>query len=191
MKIKKEKISIELTGIKNLMFDRFISMDGKGNVSPEEKFYFDDDENFCFPSINIMSFLSAELSGCATKSVVGRKWKGVTQAIMAFCEVLEDKIVITNESDAELNLTNSDWYVHECVAKVKKTGGLIVPSPKQRPVIPLPWKINFSMTLIENETVTIKMLKEIFEKGGLITGLGTYRPIYGKFMVTDWRVEEI
>ena len=183
------KINVKCVGTKAIMFDKFVSMDSKNVVAVEDKFYYDADKNFVIPAINIMSFLSADLTESATKRTLGRKWKSAAKAALSFIEITPELIPITNAKDEKLNLANSGWYTHLAVAKVKKTGGLIVPVAKQRPVIPVGWQVEFSMTLIENDDLSIKTLQNIFEMGGVTVGFGTYRGVYGKFVIDKWEIE--
>jgi len=71
------------------------------------------------------------------------------------------------------------------VARVKK-GNLSVPNPKERPVLSLPWNIEFDMTLLETNELSENVLRKLFEVGGLAIGLGTFRGVFGKFVVDKW-----
>ena len=68
---------------------------------------------------------------------------------------------------------------------VARLGGGI-PNPKVRPVVELPWDIEFNLTLFKNEEFKETWLKNAFMKGGIALGLGTYRGVYGKFIIEKW-----
>ena len=53
----------------------------------------------------------------------------------------------------------------------------------------MPWELNFKISVFKNDRVTPDKLCEWFQKGGLLIGLGTYRPRFGRFMVKKWEVK--
>jgi len=65
-----------------------------------------------------------------------------------------------------------------------------IPNPKERPVIELPWSMEFNVTLFNNPVVDENLLKEAFVRGGLQLGFGTFRGVYGKFSVDGWELVE-
>ena len=62
-------------------------------------------------------------------------------------------------------------------------GSRIKQEAKLRPVMNLPWFLNFRITLIKNGIITAEKIHEWTEVGGVRVGLGTYRPRYGRFFV--------
>ena len=167
------------------MFDRYVSMNGQ-EIPPESKFYVaQDGKTLIIPSANISSFLSADLTESATKRVIGKKWRAVAKAALSFVDIEPLEIPILREGKP-LTLDNADYVIDRRVARVKKTGGLIIPSEKVRPVLQLPWEISFSISLFENGDLNEMTLKRIFEDGGIAVGLGTFRGVFGKFKITKW-----
>jgi len=73
-------------------------------------------------------------------------------------------------------------YILRNVARLKDG----VPNPKVRPVLPLPWALEFQLTLLPNNQIQEQQVKNIFEEGGTAVGLGTWRGRYGKFRVVEW-----
>lgn len=57
---------------------------------------------------------------------------------------------------------------------------------KVRPVLPLPWELNFTLRFKPNEEIQEAQLKNIFELGGRSCGYGTFRGMFGKFAVAEW-----
>lgn len=51
----------------------------------------------------------------------------------------------------------------------------------RRPVVSLPWSLNFTMTINETEFVTVNRMKDWFVRGGISVGVGAYRPLFGRF----------
>jgi hypothetical protein len=183
MKTITKKVVLE--GIRPIMFDKYLSMNGQ-EVAPEEKFYLAaDGKSLILPAANISSFLSADLTESATKRVIGKKWRGVAKAALSFVDIDPIEIPITRDGKP-LTLDNSGYQVDKRVARVKKTGGLIVPSEKVRPVLATPWEMSFTITLFENPDLNEQTLRRIFEDGGISIGLGTFRGVFRKFKVTKW-----
>ncbi len=76
----------------------------------------------------------------------------------------------------------SGLYLHRSVARLDKG----IPNPKERPTLPLPWALEFTLSIFPNKEIKEEALKNLFIMGGIAIGLGTYRGRYGKFQVTKW-----
>jgi hypothetical protein len=76
----------------------------------------------------------------------------------------------------------SKIFLHQSVARLDKG----IPNPKERPVLPLPWSIDFKLTIIPNDAIKEAEIRNLTIEGGLAIGLGTYRGVYGKFQVSRW-----
>lgn len=50
------------------------------------------------------------------------------------------------------------------------------------------WKLKFTIDILDDDNISVSVLKEILEKAGATKGIGDYRPRFGRFMVT--RFEE-
>jgi len=53
-------------------------------------------------------------------------------------------------------------------------------------VIPLPWSIEFKFTLWPTREIQEQEIINLFEEGGRALGLGTFRGVFGKFIVDRW-----
>lgn len=76
----------------------------------------------------------------------------------------------------------SGVYIHRTVARLEKG----IPNPKVRPTLPLPWSLEFNLTLIPNRELQEQQLLNVFTEGLLCLGLGTFRGQYGKAEVLKW-----
>jgi hypothetical protein len=76
----------------------------------------------------------------------------------------------------------SGVYTHYAVARLDKG----IPNPKERPVLPAPWAITFTLTLFPNDEIREQEILNLFEQGGIAIGLGTFRGVFGKFTVETW-----
>jgi len=180
--MKSQKISIEVSGIRPIMFDRFASM--KTDLSPIDKCYSTEEGDLFLPAKNIMSFLTAVNTESATQRVMGKKWKPIAKAAMSFADIQPFEIPIFY---GDRRATRDDLKIVEDKAIIKK-GALSIPSEKSRPVLDKPWSMKFEIELFENNDLNEAMLKKIFIEGGLMIGFGTYRGLYGKFVVEKWTV---
>jgi hypothetical protein len=85
----------------------------------------------------------------------------------------------------ELTVDNANLKVHAAVARMMK-GSLAIPNPKERPMLDAPWELRFTLTLLETPDLNEKLLRDLFELGGLAIGLGTFRGVFGKFKIESW-----
>ena len=183
------EISVALTGKVDIMFDRYMGK-GKETAPPETKMYYaDDGETLVFPSINVLSFLTAKNTESAPKRFLGRAGNKTADAIASYVGIEPFTIPITRDGKPIVfkgwDKTDGVYHV-QSVARLK--GG--IPNDKDRPVIATPWEIAFTLSVYANdENVDPVLLRELFVKGGRAIGLGTYRHVYGKFAVTTWDVK--
>ncbi len=49
------------------------------------------------------------------------------------------------------------------------------------------WKFQFKITILDDENISVPVVKDILEKAGSTKGIGDYRPRYGRFMVTAFQ----
>jgi len=175
---------VTLTGIKPLMFDRY-SGNKLDQLEPIEKLYLaKDKKTLIIPATNIMSFLSSQNAESAPQRIMGRAWKPVAKAALSFVNIdpLEIPIIRNNEP---VTKDSEGITIDFRVARMKK-GALVIPNEKYRPVLSLPWQISFTISLFRNNHLSENILKRLFEEGGLCIGLGTYRGVFGKFIVDKW-----
>jgi hypothetical protein len=73
-------------------------------------------------------------------------------------------------------------YLDRRVARLDKG----IPNPKERPVLPLPWELSFTLSIFPNKEIKEQEIMNLFSEGGIAIGLGTFRGVYGKFEVKKW-----
>ncbi len=180
-----------LQGTADLMFDRY---PGDNNTKLEvwQKLYFapGDSKVIGIPALNILSFLSAHNTNSAPKRLRDkRKYKDIANAALSFVEISpmfipilrNGKPLVFGKIVDDLDKT-SGVYVHRAVARLDKGAS----NPKVRPVIPCPWEIAFDFTMYPNREIKEQEILNLFEEGGRAIGLGTFRGVFGKFVVKDW-----
>ena len=194
---KKCKILVQLSGMngaRGIMFDRYAG-NNKTELDPRDKMYFGPDgTTLVLPSENIMSFLSAENTESAAKTLFdSRQYKKITRAIKAAVIIEEDLIpfkrsgndvLVGDFDDDGIDPESGVRLVHH-VARLAKG----IPNPKVRPLLATPWELNFTIHVMPSKDLDIKDLKRLFEDGGVCVGLGTFRPVFGKFALTKFDIK--
>jgi len=187
----KEEIlrKVMLSGIADIMFDRYAG-NNETELPPERKMYFAaDGKTLILPSANIVSFLSAQNTPSAPRRLLDpRKYKKIASAFLSYTSVSPMEIPFMRKGKP---ITFSGFtsrgeggiYIDERVARLPKG----IPNPKVRPVLSLPWDLNFEITLFPNEDFGEELLHDMFVRGGIALGLGTFRGVYGKFKVSEWK----
>lgn len=190
-----EKYLIRFTGTRPLMFDQYLGNESK--ASWHEKLYLTTERNVCIPAINIFGFLCSENSKNAVKMLHGKKVGPIVQSLSVNVDIVEQYILINgadgkplHESDIDLKDSGiGQIKKHLAVARIKKTASTIVPNPKERPVIQLPWSLEFNMIFEPDNNCRSATLEEILKFGGKRCGIGTFRPFFGTFDVEMTPIE--
>jgi len=180
-----------LKGTSDLMFDRY---PGENTTKLEvwQKLYYEpgDSKVIGIPALNILSFLSAHNTNSAPKRLRDkRKFKDIANAALSFVEISPMFIpILRNEKPIVFGKIVDDRdpksgvYVHRAVARLDKG----IPNPKERPTIPCPWSIAFDFRMYPNREIKEQEILNLFEEGGRALGLGTFRGVFGKFVVEKW-----
>ena len=53
-------------------------------------------------------------------------------------------------------------------------------------MLPLPWSIEFDLTIYPNKEIKDQEIKNLLAEGGMAIGLGTFRGVFGKFVIAKW-----
>lgn len=178
-------INITLTGIRDIMFDRYAG-DNNTELTPEQKLYYDQDgETLVIPALNIHSFLSAENTKSAVKLMYdSRVYKKKAAALLGFVMIDPVNIPITRKGKPIKFKGFDKNGITLCKTTPRLSGG--VPNPKTRPIVNMPWEMSFQLQLFPNDEVSELEVQNLFDKGGIMIGLGTYRGVFGKFVVSKW-----
>ena len=183
------KRDVVFSGFTPMMFDRYPG-DNKTELPVEQKMYFlPGTTTPCIPAMNLSSFLSAKNTDSLAKLVGGKYYKKLANALLSYVQFTPMMIPIcrdgepivfngfVNDRDEEAKI-----YVDRRVARLDKG----VPNPKVRPVIELPWSIAFTLSIFKNDEFDETFLQSALVKGGRAIGLGTYRGVFGKFVIEKW-----
>lgn len=182
---------VRLRGLTEIMFDRYAG-DNKTKLEPWQKLYLKPGNSkiIGIPSLNIMSFLTAHNTNSAPKRLRDkRQYKDICNSCLSFVSITpafielvrDDGPIVFGKFQDEVD-QKSGVYIHHAVARLDKG----IPNPKERPVVPLPWAIEFQLTLFPNKEIKEVEIQNLIEEGGQALGLGTFRGVFGKFMVEKW-----
>lgn len=176
------KISVVLTGKRPMMFDRYAG-DNNTQLPAAEKMYFaGDGRTLIIPSINVYSMLVAENTKSVCRQFFGRQGKTIGLGISSYTTIEPFDIpIIDEDGPIQFDGFGDRIYVRHDVARLAKG----VPNPKERPVLELPWQLEFDVYYERNDSCSLENLRQAFKMGGTL-GLGTFRPFFGRYAVTQW-----
>lgn len=186
---------VRLRGLSPIMFDRYAG-DNQTKLEWHQKIYLRPGSNqLVLPALNIISFFTAHNTNSAPKRLRDKRiYKGICNAILSFCSIQgvdgdSENIVFTRNGQpitvgqfTDREDQTSGLYLHRAVARLDKG----IPNPKERPVLPLPWALEFDLTILPNKEIKEQEIKNLLTEGGLAIGLGTFRGVFGKFEIEQW-----
>ena len=186
---------VALKGLAPVMFDRYAG-DNQTKLSWEQKIYLKNGTSeLCLPTLNLSSFLTAHNTNSAPKRLRDKRvYKSICNAILSFVSItatdgdtesipfLRDGKPITVGAFTDRLDPESGIYLHRAVARLDKG----IPNPKERPVLPLPWEIEFDLTIFPNKEIKEQEIKNLIAEGGMAIGWGTFRGVFGKFEIAKW-----
>jgi hypothetical protein len=181
--------TVRIRGLTPIKFDRYPG-DNDTRLEPWQKLYFGEGKRLVLPSANLESFLSAQNTDSAPKRLLdSRKYKRFGNACGSYVQIdpllipfsRDGAPVVFGRLDGDRDALSGVW-IDRGVARLEKG----VPNPKVRPVLPLPWELEFQLTLYPNREIQEQQLLNVFTEGGIAVGLGTHRPRFGKFEVVHW-----
>lgn len=181
--MKKTSVAVQLEGVRPLMFDKYAG-DFNTVLPTIERLYLDSQQRLIIPAINIYSMLCAENTKSVCKMLMGKQGKTIGLGIASYTSITSFEIAVMRNG---VQLCTSDFgtHIHEHYAVARtKTG---TPNNKKRPLVTLPWSLDFVIEYIENPYCTLHNLRQVMELGGIL-GLGTFRPFFGRFNLARFEV---
>lgn len=179
-----QSIHVRLEGLRPLMFDRYAG-DNNTQLPTADKMYLDDQAHLTIPALNLFSLLAAENTKSVCRQFFGKSGKTVALGISSYVSIEPFEILLCDQ-DGPITFTgwNHKISIHDAVARLPKG----IPNPKTRPVVALPWHIEFAVQYTENRYCTLDNLRQAFDWGGTL-GLGTFRPYFGRYELAEWKEE--
>jgi len=187
---QKATFAVQLDGMTDIMFDRYAG-DNKTVLEPFQRLYFaPGTSRVVLPSLNLMSFLSAQNTNSAPKRLLdSRSYRKTANAMLSFVSIGPSNIPFLRDGEpVEFGKLENDTdpvsgiYIHRSVARLKDG----IPNPKERPVLPCPWSLAFELSIFPNKEIQEQQVLNMIEQGGIALGLGTFRGVFGKFNVSKW-----
>jgi hypothetical protein len=203
------KRKIVLSGIKDIMFDRYAG-DNSTKLDWTQKIYLPPESDILsLPTINIVSFLSSHNTNSAPKRLrPAKEFKKIANACLSFTTVqyedvskeigkveigymgVDPNYIPFTRNGEPIRVGTFGAYTDELsglyltrhVARLDKG----IPNSKERPVLPLPWELSFTLSIFPNKEIKEQEIMNLFVEGGIAIGLGTFRGVYGKFEVKKW-----
>jgi hypothetical protein len=186
---------VTLTGLKDIFFDRYAGDNNTKLLWYQKVYLVPNTDILALPATNIQSFLSAHNTNSAPKRLRdARQFKKIANACLSFVTIEGDKThsdfvpftrngkTIHFGEPGEERDEKSGVFLDRRVARLDKG----IPNPKERPVLPLPWELSFTLSIFQNKEIKEQEIFNLFTEGGYAIGLGTYRGVFGKFRVTKW-----
>ena len=175
-------IQVQLVGLRPMMFDRYAG-DNATQLPPEEKLYLDPQRRLMMPAINLFSLLVAENSKSVCRQFFGKTGKTIALGIQSYCNIEPFEIpIMDDDGPITFHGFNGKVSLHKSVARLAKG----IPNPKARPLLALPWSVAFTVEYEENKYCSLENLRQAFTMGGTL-GLGTFRPMFGRYRLTGWQ----
>lgn len=179
-----QTIKVQLSGVRPMMFDRY-SGDNSTQLPIAEKMYLDSKRRLIIPAVNILSLLAAENTKSVCRQFFGRNGKTIALGISAYCNINPFEIpLVDDKGQIQFTDFNEQISVHHAVARLKNG----IPNYKERPLLALPWYLRFEIQYQDNRYCTLENLRQAVSMGGTL-GIGTFRPYFGRYELTEW-IEE-
>ena len=173
-----KKYQVELTGVAPLLQNKFnveaqvnpTSTRKKKVYVPEEEaekcLYRNSDKQIYVPSEHVLGSMIR-----AAGDFKVDRFKNYKNVIKSGILVSPDAILLGKDTWDEIDVRRA----------VIGRAGVVKWRPKFND-----WKISFEITVIADDLLDSRTLKEILETAGATQGIGDYRPRFGRFMVTKF-----
>ena len=174
-----KKINVKIQGVAPLLQHKFNTADHGENSSrgkkkvyvpieqAEKSLYRDGDGKIVHPTEHIF--------GAMIKAGAYFKFEGKK----TYKDIIKAGVVVEPEY-ADLN--KKTWDEIDTRAVVIQRARVLCWRPKFNK-----WELEFTITVLDDENISISVLKEILDFAGQRQGIGDYRPRFGRFIVTEFK----
>lgn len=175
-----KKINVEITGIAPLLQNRFdTELHGENTSKSKKKVYVPEEEakRCLYKNTNGEIYQPSEhIYQSMIRAAVDFKYEGKK----TYKDVITSGIVISPE---EIPLITDAPYEIDARGAVVQRARIVRWRPRFNK-----WKLQFSIDILDDENISVPVLKEILEKSGATKGIGDYRPRFGRFYVSEFKV---
>ncbi len=190
--MEQTQIHVTIESLADIMFDQFFDH-SKEPRPPEQKFYLVGKNQLVFPSFNLMAFLFNQKGNSCVGKFEGKRRGDYISMGFSHVSIAPQSIPFEGKDMKPIYFKNFEdprFAIFRSAPTTKLPGGgLIKQEAKPRPILKMPWYLEFVINLYKNPLINSVKLQNWFESGGLLIGLGTYRPLFGRFMIKKWEVK--
>ena len=169
-------INVEITGVAPLLQHRFATEEHGENTSKSKKKVYDpkvEAEKCLYKNAKGEIYQPAEhIYQSMVRAAVDFKF----EKKRTYKDVITSGIIVQPE---EIPLIFEGQYEIDARGAVIQRSRIVRWRPRFNK-----WQLVFSITILDDENISVPTLKEILEKAGASKGIGDYRPRFGRFMVT-------
>lgn len=173
-----KSVNVEITGIAPLLHHRFQTEDHGENASKSKKKVYDpveEAEKCLYRNAAGEIYQPAEhIFQSMVKGAVAYKFEGKK----TYKDVITSGIAISPE-DIPLIIENE--YEIDARPVVIQRSRVVRWRPRFNE-----WKVRFTIDILDDENISVPILKDILETAGKTKGIGDYRPRFGRFMVSKF-----
>lgn len=174
-----KQISVEIQGIAPLLQHRFATEEHGQNTSRSKKKVYDpkvEAEKCLYKNTKGEIYQPAEhIFQSMVRAAVDFKF----EKRRTYKDIITSGIVIRPE---EIPLIFNGEYEIDARGVVIQRARVVRWRPRFNT-----WKLQFTIDVLDDENISVPVLKEILEKAGATKGIGDYRPRFGRFMVTAFK----
>lgn len=155
-------------------------------------YFLPDNKTLCVPVANLKAFLAGQRSLSVAKIASGRAYKELAMAYQGFVIITPSLVPVLCDGEPVVfngfvDGVDEATGIYVDNRKAVAPGSKPVPIMTARPVLPLPWELEFNLSIIGNRKFTEESLVENMNYGGMLIGLCAGRSIgFGKFTIAVW-----
>ena len=168
---------LKLNGVTPIMFDPF---KGQEDIPVEKKFYLaKDGKTVVLPNSNILGFLNSQkVHSCLRLFSSNKEWQIRSNEIKGCVAITPAELVFIDNGDPiQFTGWSEKIFVDTRMAYPNKNVRMMV----SRPVLDLPWYLEFNLHINTTEFITEERILDWFNRGGFQVGLCAHRPLFGRF----------
>lgn len=198
MSVRSVTRDVGIEGLADIQFDHYFGAEQDQDVL-DDKLHLTEQSELYLPALNMLGMFYSQSSRSAIQACEKKtEYKSISWDARALLTVNPSRIPILRngkpivhkkwEKDKRGRLYDADaqLWVDDSLPRVK--GVVTGNQAKRRPTLKLPWSMRFSLNVIEIEgsAITIERVEKWLRTGGLMIGIGTHRPVYGRFEVASF-----
>lgn len=174
-----KRIEVEITGIVPLLQNRFPTEEHGENKSKGKKKVYDpkeEAEKKLYKNTKGEIYQPSEhIYQSMIRAAVDFKFEGKK----TYKDVITSGITISPE---EIPMLSENGYEIDARPVVIQRSRVVMWRPRFNK-----WKLQFMIDILDDENISVLVVKEILEKAGATKGIGDYRPRFGRFTVTSFQ----